>query len=269
MSQPLSNAVRFVLVEPDHPGNIGGSCRALKNMGFGSLHLINPKRFPDPQAEWRAAGAQDVLDAVTVHDSLETAIDDCTLVVGTSARSRNIPWPVVTPRTLAERVRDQPPGGTVAVLFGRETNGLYNEELQRCSLHLAIPGNPDYPSLNLAMAVQVVAYEFYLSVAPQIDWAGSDRPAATAREIEQVIGHLEAVATGSGFVDATQPGQTLTRFRRLVHRAALDRTEVAMLHGLFKQVGYPMPGTGDAAGGGTSAAADTATVGPVAPDSAE
>lgn len=269
MSQPLSDAVRFVLVEPDHPGNIGGSCRALKNMGFGSLHLINPKRFPDPQAEWRAAGAQDVLDAVTVHDTLDTAIDDCALVVGTSARSRNIPWPVVTPRTLAERVRDQPPGGTVAVLFGRETNGLYNEELQRCSLHLAIPGNPDYPSLNLAMAVQVVAYEFYLSGAPQIDWAGSDRPAATAREIEQVIGHLEAVATGSGFVDAAQPGQTLTRFRRLLHRAALDRTEVAMLHGLFKQVGFPLPGTGGAAGDGTPGVPDRTAPAPVAPDRTE
>lgn len=241
MTKSLSTNVRFVLVEPDHPGNIGGACRALKNMGFGALHLINPKRFPDPQAEWRAAGAQDVLDAVRVHDSLDAVIDDCALVVGTSARSRNIPWPVVTPRTLAQRLEAEPPGGPVAVLFGRETNGLNNDELQRCSLHLAIPGNPDYPSLNLAMAVQVVAYELFLIGAPTIDWAGSDKPAATAGELENVILHLEAAATGSGFVDAEKPGQTLTRFRRMLHRAELDRTEVSMLHGLLKQLGQPMP----------------------------
>ena len=241
MSQPLSQAVRFVLVEPDHPGNIGGACRALKNMGFGALHLINPKRFPDPQAEWRAAGAQDVLDAVTVHDELATAIDDCALVVGTSARSRNIPWPLVTPRELAGRVQTKPPGGPLAVLFGRETNGLYNEELQRCSLHLAIPGNPDYPSLNLAMAVQVVAYELFVAGTQEIDWAGTDRPAASSGEIENVVRHLESVATGSGFVDPAKPGQTLTRFRRLLLKAELDKTEVAMLHGLFSQVGFPLP----------------------------
>ena len=241
MTAPLNTDVRFVLVEPDQPGNIGGACRALKNMGFGALHLVNPKRFPDPQAEWRAAGAQDVLDAVTVHESLDSVIDDCALVVGTSARSRNIPWPLVTPRELAASVTDSPPGGPLAGVFGRETNGLYNEELQRCSLHLAIPGNPDYPSLNLAMAVQVVAYELFVAGTQEIDWAGSDRPPATAGEIEQVIRHLEAAATGSGFVDADQPGQTLTRFRRLLLKAELDRTEVAMLHGLFSELGYPLP----------------------------
>ena len=248
MSDSLSTAVRFVLVEPDHPGNIGGACRALKNMGFGALHLINPRRFPDPQAEWRAAGAQDVLDAVTVHDELASAIDDCALVVGTSARSRNIPWPLVTPRELAARVTEKPPGGPLAILFGRETNGLYNDELQRCSLHLAIPGNPDYPSLNLAMAVQVVAYELFVAGAREIDWAGSDRPAASAAELEQVIGHLESAAVGSGFVDPANPGQTLTRFRRLLLKAELDKTEVAMVHGLFGAMGYPLAG-GDGDGG--------------------
>ncbi|MEM9743665.1 MAG: RNA methyltransferase [Pseudomonadota bacterium] len=251
MVDALSTAVRFVLVEPDHPGNIGGACRALKNMGYGSLELINPKRFPDPQAEWRAAGAQDVLDAVRVHERLEDVIDDCEWVVGTSARSRNIPWPLVTPRTLGARLAEKPPSGPVAILFGRETNGLYNEELQRCQLHLAIPGNPAYPSLNLAMAVQVVAYELHLAgvglgeraAGDAIDWAGNDRPFASSGEVDRVVRHLERMATGSGFVDPESPGQTLTRFRRLLLKAELDRTEVAMLHGLFKQVGYPLDGS--------------------------
>ncbi len=240
------NNVRVVLVEPDHPGNIGGACRALKTMGLGELHVINPRRFPDPQAQWRAAGAQDVLDAVQVHASLSTAIDACHCVVGTSTRARTIPWPVVSARTLAERVLALPADAKVAILFGRETNGLSNDELQRCDLHLQIPANPEYPSLNLAMAVQVVAYELFSNSeqAPRIQ-AVADRPPASNSEVVGLIEHLSAAAIASDFVQAAQPGQTLTRLRRLLLRAELDRTEVQMLHGLIKAMGFDKPRPGD------------------------
>jgi tRNA (cytidine32/uridine32-2'-O)-methyltransferase len=124
--------IRVVLVEPSHPGNIGGAARALKTMGLGQLALVRPKRFPDPQAEWRAAGAQDVLDAATVHESLASAIADCQWVVGTGMLTRRIPWPIRDATEAAAEMLAQPAGARVAVVFGRETSGLTNDELQRC-----------------------------------------------------------------------------------------------------------------------------------------
>lgn len=150
----LSN-VRIVLVETSHPGNIGGAARAMKNMALGDLVLVRPQRFPDPDAEARAAGASDLLTSARVVDSLDDAIGDCQLVIGTSARERRIPWPLVDPRAAAERVREAQPGRT-AILFGRERTGLSNEELHRCHAHVHIPTNPDYSSLNLADRKSVV-----------------------------------------------------------------------------------------------------------------
>src|SRR5262245_50489149 len=140
MRERLSN-VRIVLVETSHPGNIGGAARALKTMGLESLWLVRPQRFPDPQAEWRAAGALDVLDGAHVVDDLSDAIRDCRFVVGTSTRLRRIPWPTSDAREAAERVLAEPSDRPTAILFGRETSGLTNEELQRCHLHLQIPAN--------------------------------------------------------------------------------------------------------------------------------
>lgn len=230
--------VRVVLVEPSHPGNIGGAARALKTMGLGALAVVNARRFPDPQAEWRAAGAQDVLDTVSVHDTLESAIADCHWVVGTSTRPRRIPWPLRSAETVAAEILERPLSDRVAVLFGRETNGLSNEELQRCHCHLQIPANPEYPSLNLAMAVQVVCYELYKQAA-----AGSgaeappwDQPPATAAALEDFLGHLEAVLVRSGYHDPDNPGQTMTRLRRLFTRVAMDEKEVQMLRGVLKEL---------------------------------
>jgi tRNA (cytidine32/uridine32-2'-O)-methyltransferase len=228
--------VRVVLVEPSHPGNIGGAARAMKTMGLADLAVVNPKRFPDPQAQWRAAGAQDVLEAATLFDSVDAAIADCHWVVGTSTRSRRIPWPVKAAEAVAADILAQPPGSQVAVLFGRETNGLSNDELQRCHCHLQIPANPDYPSLNLAMAVQVVCYELYKqaeAVVPELEW---DRPPATQAQIERLMGHLQAALSHCGFLDAYNPGQTMTRLRRLFTRVRLDDTEVQMLRGALRQL---------------------------------
>jgi tRNA (cytidine32/uridine32-2'-O)-methyltransferase len=237
LSDDRLSRIRVVLVEPSHPGNIGGAARAMKTMGLSRLALVNPVRFPDPQAEWRAAGAQDVLDAVEVYPSVDAAIADCHWVVGTSTRSRRIPWPLKSADAVAADILDQPQGSQVAVLFGRETSGLTNEELQRCHCHLQIPANPDYPSLNLAMAVQVVCYELFKQSgrAPAAEpiW---DQPPATTAQTEAFFDHLQAVLVSSAFLDPENPGQTMTRLRRLFTRVRLDEKEVQMLRGVLTQL---------------------------------
>lgn len=229
------NNIRIVLVEPSHPGNIGAAARAMKTMGLSQLVLVNPLRYPDPQAEWRAAAATDVLDQCRVCASLDEAIADCHWVVGASARPRRIPWPVADVRTSARKLLAEAGAGQVAVLFGREADGLSNEELQRCNAHLRIPASPDYPSLNLAMAVQVVAYELFAAqaVPAEPEW---DRPPATAAEVEAMLAHLERLLVATDFLDPDNPGQTLTRLRRLAARAGLDQTEVRMLRGIATQL---------------------------------
>ncbi len=237
--------IRVVLVEPSHPGNIGGAARALKVMGLSQLAVVNPRRFPDPQAEWRAAGAQDVLETTTVHESVVDAISDCHWVVGTSTRQRRIPWPMKSAEEIAHEAiarLSRDPDSRIAILFGCETSGLTNDELQKCHCHLQIPAHPDYPSLNLAMAVQVVGYElFKRAVATQPDArqpepATWDRPPATARQIEGLMTHLESVLIASEFLDPANPGQSLTRLRRLINRVQPDETEVQMLRGVLNQL---------------------------------
>jgi tRNA (cytidine32/uridine32-2'-O)-methyltransferase len=236
MATPLEH-VRIVLVETSHPGNIGGAARAMKTMGLTDLWLVAPQRYPDPQAEWRAAGALDVLDAATVVSSLDAAIADCTFVIGTSTRQRRIPWPLLTARDVGPRLLNEASDRPTAILFGRETSGLTNEELQRCHLHLQIPANPDYPSLNLAMAVQVVCYELYQArPTPNGESVMWDREPAPAAAVEALFGHLEQVLTRVEFLDADNPGQVMTRFRRLFLRIRLDDTEVKMLRGALTQI---------------------------------
>ena len=234
---PDFTRIRVVLVEPSHPGNIGGAARAMKTMGLSNLAVVNPARFPDPQAEWRAAGAQDVLEAVEVFTSVEAAIADCNWVIGTSTRSRRIPWPVKTVEDAAADLLALPAESRAAVLFGRETSGLSNQELMLCHCHLQIPANPHYPSLNLAMAVQVVGYELFKQAAGRsAPFAAWDQPPATAAQLERFIRHLESVLINSGFLDPANPGQTMTRLRRLFTRVAMDDKEVQMLRGVLKEL---------------------------------
>ena len=240
--QNLLSNVRVVLVEPSHPGNIGGAARAMKTMGLTDLALVNPGRYPDPQAEWRAAGAQDVLEATEVFDSVEAAIAEAQWVVGTSTRVRRIPWPLMKAEEavagIVERVGEQ----KIAVLFGRETSGLTNDELQKCHCHLVIPANPDYSSLNLAMAVQVVCYELYRQMeVSTVDTRQWDRAPATSAQLEGLIEHFERVLIDSEFLDPTNPGQTMTRLRRLLTRVTPDETEVQMLRGVLKQLAGNRP----------------------------
>ncbi|MEM9620446.1 MAG: RNA methyltransferase [Pseudomonadota bacterium] len=232
----MSEFIRIVLVEPSHPGNIGGAARAMKTMGLQELVLVNPKRFPDPQADWRAAGALDVLDAARVVDSVDEAIADCHWVVGTSTRTRRIPWPVTDARGTAEQIHAQPAESRVAILFGREDNGLTNEELQRCNHHLQIPAAPAYSSLNLAMAVQVVCYEIFQQRQTTADATNWDRRMATAAELEGMVTHMEAALVDTGFLQADNPGQTMRRLRRLFTRVQMDETEVQIFRGICKHL---------------------------------
>ena len=239
--------VKIVLVETSHPGNIGGAARAMKTMGLNDLVLVAPKRYPDPQADWRAAGALDVLDKAQVCDTLDEAISDCAWVVGTSTRNRKIPWPVGDAKQVADTVVENYLEDQIAIVFGREDNGLHNEELHRCNYHLQIPAAQEYSSLNLAMAVQVVCYELFQARLSQSQQNQNepkpgaldhwDRKWASNRQIEDLATHVEQVLKEQAFLDADNPGQTMTRLRRLFVRAGLDETEVQILRGVFKHLG--------------------------------
>ena len=233
-----ADEVRIVLVEPSHPGNIGAAARAMKTMGLSRLYVVNPKRYPDPQAQWRAAGGEDVLDEAVVCGTLEEAIDDCHWVVGTSARQRRIPWPILTPEAMAEEVNARP-GQRIGVLFGREDSGLTNEELQRCNAHIEIPANPVYPVLNVAMAVQVICYALHRHMGAPVQPLVWDRPPAPLASVEALLARFDAVLTATGFINAEQPGQTMTRIRRLLARTQLDETELGVLHGLLTHIERP------------------------------
>ena len=234
--------IRMVLVNTTHPGNIGGAARAIKNMGLTELYLVQPREFPAPRAVWRAAGARDILTNVKVVESLDEAIAGCGLVVGTSARERRIPWPLINPRECGEKIWSEAASHDVALLFGREDRGLTNSELQKCHYHVHIPSNPDYSSLNLATAVQVLAYEVRMAslqdengVLPSMDeW---DQPLATADELELFHQHLAETMATLNFYDPDNPKQLLTRMRRLFNRTRMDKKEVSMLRGLLTAAG--------------------------------
>ncbi|MFI8610940.1 tRNA (cytosine(32)/uridine(32)-2'-O)-methyltransferase TrmJ [Pseudomonas sp. NPDC077649] len=238
--------IRVVLVNTSHPGNIGGAARAMKNMGLSRLVLVDPEDFPSGDAVARASGATDILDAAQVVDTLEEALVGCTLVVGTSARDRRIPWPLLDPRECGVTSCEQAAaGGEVALVFGREYAGLTNEELQRCQYHVHIPSNPEFSSLNLAAAVQVLAYEVRMawltasSLPTKVEKLEStamlNAQAATADELESFYGHLRRVLVMIGFLDPQKPRHLMTRLRRLYGRSAVSKLEMNILRGILTE----------------------------------
>ncbi len=238
-SQGLLDNIRIVLVNTTHPGNIGGVARAMKNMGLSQLYLVDPKEYPSERAEWRASNATDLLASAKVVTALDEAIADCGLVIGTSARERRIPWPLLTPRECADRSVAEAAQHPVAIVFGREDRGLTNEELHKCHYHLHIPSNPEYSSLNLAAAVQVISYELRLSgLALQSegqalhfdDW---DVPPAKSEAVESYFQHLEDTLYQLDFIQPDNPRQTMTRLRRLYSRIRLDEMELAIMRGML------------------------------------
>jgi TrmH family RNA methyltransferase len=229
--------IRIVLVDPNHPGNIGAAARAMKNMGLKELHLVRPNLFPSDEATARAAGADDVLQAAWVHEEFESAIADCGLVVGTSSRQRYLPWDLVEPRECAPQIVQAAQIGNVAVVFGSERFGMTNEELARCNLLVTIPTQSEYASLNLAMAVQVLAYEISLAMRPGAPPPPPrEVPFATAAEMTRLYKHIEDVLELIEFRDRTGGGYLMARIRRLFNRAQLDQNEMNILRGILTAV---------------------------------
>jgi tRNA (cytidine32/uridine32-2'-O)-methyltransferase len=228
--------IRIVLIETSHPGNIGAAARAMKTMGLRQLALVNPNGFPSAESTARASGADDVLAAAQVCSTLVEALKGCRLVVGTSARRRTIDWPELAPRATAERMLAEAALGPVALVFGRESSGLSNAELEHCHFLAHIPTNPNFSSLNIASAVQLFAYE--LSLAAQAD-AGHERVPVDQRELvgaeqlEGLHGHLTQALQDIGFADPTQSTKLMLRLRRLFNRARLDRDELNILRGIL------------------------------------
>lgn len=222
--------MRFVLCRPSHPGNIGAAARAIKTMGFSDLRLVAPERFPAPEAQWMATSAIDVLEAATVADSLEEQIKDCVAAFALSARSREWSPQVLDVRTAAARAVEM--SGPVAFVFGNETAGLTNEELFACTALVHIPASKEFSSLNLAQAVQVVAYEVHLALDVAIPFSRVEK-AATVEDLEGLYAHLEEAAVKSGFM--TPQSRLRERWRRLFSRVPrLEREEVNILRGLLK-----------------------------------
>ena len=229
-------AVRIILVGTTHPGNIGAVARAMKNMGCRDLVLVNPRYFPHQEATARASGAEDVLESAHVVDSLDAALADCHFAAGASARSRAIEWPTLAPRECAERLISESAGGNVAVVMGPEKSGLSNEDLDRCQVLLTIPTDPDFSSLNIAMAVQVVCYELRLATLDAAEAEEPEIPPATLEEMEHFYSHLESVLEQTGFLNPDNPRTLMRRLRRLFIRSAPDQNEVNILRGILTSV---------------------------------
>jgi tRNA (cytidine32/uridine32-2'-O)-methyltransferase len=237
-----AKSLRFVLFEPSHPGNVGATARAMKTMGFDQLCLVNPACEIDGEARARSAGALDILANARVCATLAEAVADCGYVVGASARRRRLNWPELNPRECAAEIAGRPGGDSIAILFGPERAGLTNAELDLCSALVYIPSNPEYNSLNLASAVQLIAYELRLAVLTEEPAPAPDYPPATAREMALFYEHLERALLATEFLDAGNPRHLMRRLRRLFNRSQLDQNELNILRGMLSALA---PGSGD------------------------
>lgn len=253
----LFDNIRVILVNTSHPGNIGATARAMKNMGVRHLYLVDPRDFPSGVATGRAVGAVDILENATVTATLEEAIADCGLVIGASARSRRVPWPVLSPVQCAQKVVSEAGDNKVALVFGREDSGLSNEELQLCNFHVHIRSDEDFSSLNLAAAVMVVTYEVRMAilglreadtsthdvaaainqpedvVVEGLQW---DVPRATGQQMESFYEHLEQVMVDLNFHDPENPRLLMMRMRRLFGRIRPDQMEASILRGFLSHI---------------------------------
>ena len=237
-SDNLLNSVKVVLVGTTHPGNIGATARAIKNMGILDLALVEPKEFPSDVATFRSKAAKDILEKASVHTSLEEAISECELVVGTSARGRTVPWPVLNPREAAEEMHKSSLNGKVAIVFGREDRGLTNEELGLCNFHVHIPSDPEYSSLNLSQAVQILAYEIRLSYLQDrnVNQEYWDVELANNEQTERLINHMDELMQEVDFYDVENPRKLLVRIRRFFKRSKIDVMEANIFRGLFATI---------------------------------
>ena len=249
--------VRIVLVSPTHPGNIGATARAMRTMGIGDLRLVRPRRFPCAEATERAAGAFDVLDRARVVGDLTEALADCRWAVAATARPRRLEWGRLDPEEAGRELVARAASGAVAAVFGRESAGLTNEEIDRCQAVLRIPTDPDFRSLNIAAAVQITAYEIARAAArtepARVGRGDASSPRGyagdhgrdgmeadahragevTAAELEGLYAHFETALADIGYLDPGRPRLLMRRVRRLVARADIDRAELNILRGIL------------------------------------
>ncbi len=236
----MLDRIKVVLMNPSHPGNIGATARAMKTMGILKLCLVEPKKFPCAEATERASSAADVLHQAQIEGCIEDATADCQWVIGVSARTRYLDWPTHNPREFAESLSDKLTNGKVAIVFGRENSGLTNQELQHCHQQICIPSNPDYGSLNLAMAVQVICYEIRMQnlLIEQSSAIHENHALAPAsmNSVEGLYQHLEQTMINTQFLDEQQPKHLMKRIRRIFGRTALEDAEINILRGFLKSV---------------------------------
>lgn len=257
-----SNQIKIVLVEPSHPGNIGAAARAAKTMCIENLVLVNPEDFPSGEARARSTGAIDVLERAMVCTSLKEAIADCTFVVGASARERGLQCPEITPSKVGAKVWQELEQGNVAIVFGRESSGLTNEELDQCHYLTIIPANWEFSSLNLASAVQVICYEIYTAflektssqksadvtgigsgvdrpkaeLGSEVEFENKTDPLATVEQLENLFVHMQQVLEEIEFFDPKQPKLLMRRLRHLYSRARPTLVETNILRGILSAV---------------------------------
>lgn len=228
--------VRIILVNTSHTGNIGSAARAMKTMGLSDLYLVDPVQAPDGKASALAAGAGDVLANAKTVSTLEEAVADCGLVVGTSARSRTHSWPMLEPRECGEKLIQEVSKYPVALVFGRENNGLTNEELQQCHFHVCIPANPEYSSLNLAAAVQTLCYETRMAYLATESRQETEAEYPLNEDLERFYVHLSSTLQSTGFIVENHPGVVMTKLRRLFNRARPESQELNILRGILSSI---------------------------------
>ncbi|WP_439827649.1 tRNA (cytosine(32)/uridine(32)-2'-O)-methyltransferase TrmJ [Aeromonas enteropelogenes] len=235
----MLDQIRIVLVNTSHTGNMGSAARAMKTMGLTQMVLVDPQALPDGNANALAAGASDILANARVVSTLDEAIADCGLVIGTSARSRTLSWPMLDPREAGEKTVAEGARYPVALVFGRERTGLTNDELQKCHYHVAIPANPEYSSLNLAMAVQTLCYEVrmhWLQSQEQVAETDGVQDYPSAAQLEGFYQHLEQTLLKTGFITEDHPGHVMSKLRRLFNRARPEAVELNILRGILTSV---------------------------------
>jgi TrmH family RNA methyltransferase len=230
----MTSLVRIVLIDPSHPGNVGSVARAMKNMALDDLTLVRPRSFPHPESNALAAGADDVLAKARVVDSVIEAIGDCGFIAGTTSRPRSYYWEFTTPREVAVTIAGLGAENRAALLFGSERYGLGTEDLNHCNVLVRIPANPAYCSLNLAMSVQLLAYELFMAREQPQPHVQLEQPLAPAGDVEHFYSHLHQVLNEIDFEDRT--GHLMERLRRLFNRAQLDRNELNILRGILSAV---------------------------------
>lgn len=240
MTDHIFNHIRIVLCQTSHPGNIGSTARAMKTMGLSRLYLVRPKHFPDGEANSLAVNAADLLDTAVVTQTLEEALADCQFVIGVSGKQRSLSQQVITVREAAAEVKNIAAHQEVALVFGTEMSGLSNEEADRCHMLATIPANPEYTSLNLAQAVQIMCYELRMAITTgELHYQEKPAELASQQDLERFYEHMREVLEQIGYINPRAPKKLFERLRRMYGRTRLEKEEVNLLRGILTLTQQP------------------------------